>query len=206
MQSIRKLPLGTFKRELRQVARTVLEQKGFQTEERTGKGIRPGARFKAEPAKGPALEVAVRTGRERSLGFSRLNTSSWRTLQSVQLVVAVVPHQDTPGDFEVLAFESKTLKSWYGKALKALESADRAPELAAPVFIPLDEQSKKNLGHNIVGLKKAALWSVRINAQRLENAKLSGDLETFIDRVKREFAERNEVDVSKVSVEFRILA
>jgi hypothetical protein len=35
---------------------------------------------------------------------------------------------------------------------------------------------------------------------------LREDDETFINRVKREFAERNEVDVTRVSVEFRILA
>ena len=202
----RKIPFGAMQGRLRQAAKAVLEERGFKTVERTGKGIRPGARLIAKPAKGRAIEVAVRTSRERSLGFSRLNNGDWRTLEKVQLVVAVVPDRTEQGDYEVLAFESKTLKSWYGKALKQLERASRSPELEVPVFIPLDERSKKNLGHDIVGLKNAARWRVRIEAKQLEDQMLREDDETFINRVKREFAERNEVDVTRVSVEFRILA
>jgi hypothetical protein len=205
LKSYVKMPLGTSKIRLRRAAANALAEKGFEIEERTGKGIRPGARLTAKASKGPTLEVAVRTGRERSLGFSRLSNGNWRTLQSVQLVLGVVPDDESAGDFVVLAFESKTLKSWYGKALKALKNAGRSPDLDVPIFIPLDEQSKKNVGHSIVGLKKAALWSVCIGAKQLEDQHLAEGLETFIDRVKREFAERNEVDVSKVSVEFRIL-
>ena len=59
----------------------------------------------------------------------------------------------------------------------------------APIFIPIDEQSNKNLGHNIVGLKNAARWSVFVKDQNLENEKLSEELKTLIERVKREFAE-----------------
>lgn len=200
------MPLGASKIQLRRAAANALAQKGFEIAERTGKGIRPGARLTAKASKGPAIEVAVRTGRERSLSFSRLSNGNWRTLQSVQLVLGVVPDDESAGDVAVLAFESKTLKSWFGKALKALEDAGRSPGFEVPIFIPLDEKFKKNVGHNIVGLKKAALWSVRIGVKQLEEQSRGEDFETFIDRVKREFAERNEVDVSKVSVEFRILA
>jgi hypothetical protein len=197
---------GASKIRLRRTAANALAEKGFEIEERTGKGIRPGARLTAKASKGPALEVAVRTGRERSLGFSRLSNGNWRTLESVELVLGVVPDDESAGDFAVLAFKSTMLKKWYDKALKALEDAGRSPDLDVPIFIPLDEKSKKNVGHNIAGLKKAALWSVRIGVKQLEEQNQSEDFETFIDRVKREFAERNEVDVSKVSVEFRILA
>jgi len=189
MKNVRKTPFGMHRSRLRRAAAAALEKKGFKTEERRGKGIRPGGRLIAKPAKGPALEVAVRTGRERLLGFSRLSNGTWRTLHRVQLVLAVVPQQERPGDFEVLAFESKTLKGWYGKALKALKSAGGSPKLAAPIFIPIDEQSNKNLGHNIVGLKNAARWSVFVKDQNLENEKLSEELKTLIERVKREFAE-----------------
>jgi hypothetical protein len=200
-----KVSFGALQVRLRQAAKTALEERGFKTVKRPGKGIRPGARLVAKPARGPAVEVAVRTSRERALGFSRLDNGDWRTLQKVQLVLAVVPDR-AEGAYQLLAFESKTLKSWYGRALKALESAGRSPELAVPVFIALDEQSKKNVGHNIVGLKKAALWSVSIGLKQLEDQKLSEDQETFVNRVKREFAERMEVDVSKVWVKFGLLA
>ena len=140
-----KLPSGTSKIRLRRAAANVLAQKGFEIEERTGKGIRPGARLTAKPSKGPPLEVAVRTGRERSLGFSRLSDGNWRTLQSVQLVLGVVPDDESASDFAVFAFESKTLKIWFDRALKALENAGRSPDLDVPIFIPLDEKSKKML-------------------------------------------------------------
>jgi hypothetical protein len=55
-------------------------------------------------------------------------------------------------------------------------------------------------------LKNAALWSARIEAKRLKDQNLGGQSESFFDRVKREFAERNQVDVNKVQVKFRILA
>jgi hypothetical protein len=154
---------------------------------------------------GPSFEVAVRTGRERSIGFSRLSGGDWRTLRSVLWVLSVVPDDNSDTYFSIFAFEAKTLTSWFNKALKALEKAKRAPELDVPIFIPLDEQSKKNVGHNIAGLKKAAIWSAPIGLKQLENQSLNEGAETFIDRVRREFAERNETDVSNVAVEFRIL-
>jgi len=55
-------------------------------------------------------------------------------------------------------------------------------------------------------LKNHALWSIRVSASQLEEQDRQDDPDTFIERVKREFAARNDVDVSKVSVEFRILA
>lgn len=206
MKSLSKMPLGAFKIRLRRAAANALEEKGFAIKERTGKGIRPGARLSAKPSKGPALEVAVRTGSERSLGFSRLSNGDWRTLQSVQWVLGVAPDDGSAGDFTVFAFKSTRLKIWFDKALKALVDAGRSPDLDVPIFIPLDEKSKKNVGHNIVGLKNAAVWTAPIKMKQLEEQNQSENFETFIDRVKREFAERNQVDVSKVSVEFRILA
>ena len=192
---------------LRQAAANILAVKGgFKVEERTGKGIRPGARWSAKPSKGPAIEVAVRTGRERSLGFSRLSDGNWRTFQGVQLVLCVVPAEKSADDFDVFAFDSKTLGIWFGKALEALEKAARAPELHVPIFIALDEKSKKNLGHNIGGLKDEAVWSASISKKQIEDQSPSEDLEELIDRIKRELAKRNKVDVSRVSVELRMLA
>jgi hypothetical protein len=190
---------------LRQAAANALTEKGFEIEEQTGKGIRPGARLMAKPPDGPAQRVAVRTGAQRSFGFSRDSNGNFRTLDRVDIVLAVAPDEHRAGGFEVFAFESETLKGLYAQALKELEKVGRSPELDLPIFIPLDEQPKKNLGHHIANLKARALWSVCIGAEELP-AQQPGELETFIDRVKREFAEKNEVDVSKVSVEFRILS
>jgi hypothetical protein len=57
--------------------------------------------------------------------------------------LSAVPADESSSDFEVFAFESKTLKIWFSKALKALEKAERAPDLDVPIFLPLDDRSKK---------------------------------------------------------------
>ena len=59
----------------------------------------------------------------------------------------------------------------------------------------------------MAGIKDAALWSRCSEEGELlkPQALPQASWETFINRVKREFAERNEVDVSKVQVEFRII-
>jgi hypothetical protein len=201
-----KPPLGAEKIKLRRAAAQLLAARGYKIKERTGKGIRPAARLTATSADGSSLEVAVRIGSERSIGITRLRNGKFRTLDVVDQVLAIVPDEERAADYQVFAFDSKTLKTWYGQALDELNKADRSPELDVPVFIPFDERSKKNVGHNIVGLRKAELWSASISAKELKDQNLSDASESFIDRVKREFAERNEVDVTKVSVEFRILA
>ena len=197
--------VGVPKIRLRRAAAAALAKKGFEIHERTGKGIRPGARWTAKPPKGPAVQVSVRICQQKSLSFSRRQDGSFR-FENVAWVLAVVPDEESAGDFSVFAFKSETLKNWYGKALDALEDAGRSPELDVPIFIPLYEKSKKNVGHNIIGLNKAAAWSARIEPKQLEDRRLGENSESFLDRVKREFAQRNEVDVSKVRVKFRILA
>src|SRR3954454_17711248 len=180
MTRSRKTSLGAFKRQLRLVAKTIFaEKQGVALEELTAKGIQPAARWRAKPANGPAFDVAVRTSNQRTLGFSRLPEHGWRTLEKVKWVLDVVPHRERPGDFEVLAFESKMLKGRFGKALQALENAGRSPDLDVPIFIPLDEKSKKNLGHDIAGLKDAARWCVEISAKQLLDQRVREGLEAF---------------------------
>jgi hypothetical protein len=124
---------------------------------------------------------------------------------SVDLVIAVVPAEKNSESIEVLAFDSKVLRGCFDKALKGLEQADRSSRFEMPIFVPLDKESRKNVGHGVSNLKEMALWTVRVGADELKLKTSSAAAETFIDRVKREFAEKNEVDVSKVVVEFRIL-
>jgi len=191
------------KSELRQVGRAVLEQQGYGTEPQTGQGLLPGARLLAKKD-GRALEVAVRTSHQRALSFTVQTNGRWRGL-SVDLVLAVVPAEKNSESIEVLAFDSKVLRGCFDKAFKGLEQADRSSRFEMPIFVPLDKESRKNVGHGVSNLKEMALWTVRVGADELKLKTSSAAAETFIDRVKREFAEKNEVDVSKVVVEFRIL-
>jgi len=100
------------------------------------------------------------------------------------------------------AFWENTIAE-FEKAWKALEKAGRSLSFEIPIFIPLDEVSRKNVGHNIANLKARAVWSVRLSAEEVRARTSAASGETFYERVKREFAERNGVDVSQVEVEFR---
>jgi hypothetical protein len=190
------------KSELRQVGRAALEQKGYETEARTGQGLLPGARLLARKD-GGTFEVAVRTSNQRALSFTRQPNGGWRGL-SVDIVIAVVPAEKNSESIEVLAFDSKILRSCFDKALKGIKQADRSARFEIPIFVPFDKESRKNVGHGVSNLRDEALWTVS-GADKLKLKTPSAATETFIDRVKREFAERNEVDPSKVVVEFRIL-
>jgi len=191
------------KSELRMIGRTVLEDRGYLTELRTGQGLLPGARLRAKKD-GEAFDVAVRTSHQRTLSFTMQTSGRWRGL-SVDLVLAVVPAEKNSESVEVLAFDSTVLKDRFDKALKGLEHADRPARYEMPVFVPLDRETRKNVGHGVSNLKEVALWTQRVGAAELKFKISIDSVETFIDRVKREFAERNQVDVSKVVVEFRIL-
>jgi hypothetical protein len=140
------------------------------------------------------------------LSFSKRAQDEWGTLSSVDLILAVVPAKKEAGHFEVLAFDSKLLTLAFNAAWKELELAKRAVSFDMPIFIPLDSGSRKNLGHGVSSLNAGKAWCVNFDPDAIKARAFARDAETFLDRVKREFAERNEVDVSKVVVEFRILA
>src|ERR1700733_14411434 len=92
---------GSSKNLLRRFAADVLKEKGFKVEEQTGQGIRPWARLIATPPEGPPIKIAVRTGVDRSISFSRLASGEFRTLGRVHLVLAVVPDEKNSNDLAV---------------------------------------------------------------------------------------------------------
>jgi hypothetical protein len=189
---------------LRQIGREALENEGYETTVKRGQGLLPGARLIARKD-GEHFVVAVRTSHERVLSFTMQTNSQWRTLENVDMVLAVVPAAKNSEIVEVFAFDSTALKARFDIASKGLERVDRSSSFEMPIFIPIDKESRKNVGHTVSNLKEIKLWSFNVSAAAMK-VKASGDnAGTFIDRVKREFAERNEVDVSKVVVEFRIL-
>jgi hypothetical protein len=190
---------------LRQLGREALEEQGYETEVKSGQGLLPGARLVARKD-GERFDVAVRTSHERVLSFTMQTNAQWRALSNVDLVLAVVPAAKNSENVEVLAFDSTALIGRFNIASKGLERADRSSSFEMPIFIPIDKESRKNVGHGVSNLKEIALWSVNVRAVAMKIKTSDDSSGTFIDRVKREFAERNEVDVSKVVVEFRILS
>jgi hypothetical protein len=188
---------------MRGLVPSLLADRGLkEVRARSGQGLLPGSRLIAK-RQGQEIDVAVKASLERSLNFTKQSRNRWRTVSAVDLVVAVVPALNAL-DFEVLAFDGPPLVAEFEKAWEALERAGRSLSFEIPIFIPLDQVSRKNVGHDIANLKALAIWSIRLSAEELKARNSAESGETFYDRVKREFAERSGVDVSKVEVEFRI--
>jgi hypothetical protein len=188
---------------MRSLVPSVLADRGHkEIRARSGQGLLPGSRLIAK-RDGEEIDVAVKASLERSLSFTKQSKSRWRTASAVELVVAVVPALN-PQDIEVVAFDAQPLIAVFEKAWQALEKAGRSLSFEIPIFIPLDEVSRKNVGHNIANLKVLAVWSVRLSAEEVRARTSAESGETFYQRVKREFAERNGVDVSQVEVEFHV--
>lgn len=182
----------------RNVARAVLKEKGYDVQIKPGQGYLPGARLIATRAR-KKVDVAVKASQQRAIGFTRQANGRWRTLDAVDLVVVVVPDAHNMADAEVFGFARKPLVATFDRAWKALENAKRPTGFNAPVFIPLDEQSRKNLGHDVGNLKKFAVWSVRLPEDELDQ-RASGDEESYLDQFRRRFAAENGVDVGQVVV------
>jgi hypothetical protein len=133
---------------------------------------------------------------------------SWKTIPNVDEVVAVTPAADELRSVEVFGFDPKVLIKIFDAALAA--QLKRYPRLSkeAPIFVSLDEGRRGGTTKTISGLKAQAQWSLILS---LDSTTTGGSSRSeantgFIERVKREFAELNGVDVSKVSVDFRINA
>jgi hypothetical protein len=167
--------------------------------------LRPGARLSVTH-EGVTRRVAVRCSFERALGFARDAEGDWRPLIKVDWIVAIVPAAGVSDDLQIYCFDASSLIEPYDNALSEMKKAGRAPSLEMPIYIPLDPRSRKNVGHNQVGLAEQAMWSRTVSGEGVGESPPTAAQENFIERVKREFAEINNVNVEKVSVEFRIIA
>jgi hypothetical protein len=198
------LPYGAMvnslkKIDLRRAGRQALVDAGYLVKALSGPGFLPGARLEAVRGN-EVLTVAVRATQERIVGFSRHPNGHWRTLETVDLVLVATPLKKSLRSIEVLAFSAAALTPLFDEALDESSAADTANSM--PVFIPLDFGTKKQLGHSISGLETRALWRRTIELE--SGSDVPTGMDTFLERVKREFAELARVDAAKVYVEFRI--
>ena len=187
---------------LRDAAQFALRQRRYEVEIRTAPGAVRGARLIA--VKGPAkLTVAVRTSQRREVGLVRGETGLWKTVSKVdQILVAVPSKQPKSSDHvEVLCFDSETL-------IKAFEDhADKLHltiEPNVPVFIPLDAVRTNNSIALAPELNALALWSDEFEMKELRRQFRAKQLDQFMARVTREFAELFGIDSERVIVDFRI--
>jgi hypothetical protein len=183
----------------RLVAQSILKKEcGYDVSLNPGQGYLPGARLIAARS-GQSIDVAVKASQERILSFTRRPNKRWRTLHSVDLVIAIVPSEQNPDEADVYAFERKPLIRAFDRAWKALEDAKRSMGFNIPIFVPIDEVSRKNVGHAIGNLKKHAVRTFHLTEQDLEELS-SGIEESYVDAFRRRFAAENGVDVSQVMV------
>jgi hypothetical protein len=191
------------KRHLRERARVALEGRGLRVELKAGAGIVPGARLRTFHGT-EARQIAVRTSLDRKVGFTRHPDGRWKTIPAVDEIVVAVPSAEEPGSAEVLCFDRKVMIDACNAALAARKKEYPRLSHKAPIFIALDTSDEGDPPEN---LKAKAKWrtTVPLAAGRTRDS-ASTPAKSFIERVKREFAELNGVDESKVVVEFRIIA
>ena len=193
------------KQQLRDGACEVLTNRQYAPELVSGPGIVPGARLRATAGPAAGKQIAVRTSQDREVGLLRRHDSrKWRTIPKVHEVVVAVPSLTNPdSSIEVLCFDPKTVIALFDAAVE--KAGSRTLSYKAPVFMALDDSPQKGSGALAGGLGAKAKWWEEISVESVA-AKLPDQSDGFIERIKREFAERNGVDVSKVVVEFRIVA
>ena len=190
---------------LRRAARCALEQRGFKVRQLTGMGIVPGTRLEAVKAE-VAKEIAVRTSHDRKVGLMRHPSGKWRTVPRVGEVVVAVQALDDPKSAEVLGFTpAKLIRAFDALAAKVDKGKSRKTAYKSPIFIALDPLAEDGDGLRS-GLKGKAEWSriMPLNSEAPDLQLAEGKI-GFIERVRREFAELNGVDVNRVFVNFHIV-
>jgi hypothetical protein len=183
---------------LRNVGRAVLMERGYDVQVNPGQGYLPGARLSAAKG-GKKFNVVMKASQQRTVSFTKQSRTRWRSLHAADLVIAVIPAEHDRNEAEVLAFEKKPLERIFNRAWKELENAKRPVGFNIPIFIPIDETSRKNVGHNVGNLKKLAIWSVHLGAEEVA-ARSSNDEENYVDQFRRRFAAENGIDVSQVMI------
>jgi hypothetical protein len=187
---------------LRTVAQAVLIDRGYEVREKPGRGYLPGSRLVAEKNGKPTI-VAVKASNERALSFTRQPDGKWRTLHAAGLVLAVVPAMDDEEEVEVLAFKRDVLVAAFDRAWKALQKEERPLSFNIPVFVPLDEIGRKNVGHDVGNLKKLADWPVRLTTEQARAKSVTRTDKSYIDCFIHRYAKENGVDEHRVFIGIR---
>jgi len=190
---------------LRECARLAVEGRGFKVELISGPGIVPGARLRA--IKGSEeREIAVRSSLDREVGLTRRPNGGWATIPRMDEVVVAVPVDGQPDSAEVLSFAPDVVIKAFDAALAARLKDKPGFPIKAPLFVALDDRKHGRPPIAEAGLKSKAQWQTVVPLAAVPRQRLSPAISPvgFIERVKQEFADLHGVDVSKVTVEFRI--
>jgi hypothetical protein len=206
----------------RACARTALEQRGFVVRKKAGLGVAPGARLRIHRPGQTQQNVVVRVSKKRTIGIKRHRWSGkWFEVPRLNEVVVVSPSLNDPKIADVYGFDAAVLVQIFD----TLDTMRNGPftserELNFPIFValdPLESDGSNRISSNLI---EKSSWQAEIllpestayasidlgdvvAANAASNSKVNP--EGFIERVRREFAEINGVDVSKVTVNFQIV-
>jgi hypothetical protein len=138
------------------------------------------------------------------VGLTRHPNDKWVTVPNVDEVVFAVPALDGSDAAEVLSYSPDVLVDAFDRALEVQKGRNKALSHKAPIFIALDESADGDLVAS--GLRSKAQWTTVIpmgSIRRLAAARGESFVE-FRQRVHREFAQLQGLDVHEVDVEFII--
>jgi hypothetical protein len=190
------------KAQLRACATIPLERRGYTAVVVSGPGVVPGGRLRVRKGE-EEKTIAVRTSSDREIGCTRQPSGGWTTLARMDEVIVVVPSRDDQTVAEVFSFDPQVLIAELDKEL-AIQKA-RVPDLSykTPIFVSLDDRRRRSK-ELIPGIKSKCKWSDLVAVGAVSQSAGTETVPQFIDRVKREYAELNKVDVDRVKVQFSI--
>jgi hypothetical protein len=203
-------------RTLRACARVALERRGFIVRKKPGLGVVPGARLRIQLPGHAQRTVAVRVSKKRRIGIARHQWSgNWFEVAGLDEVIVVSPSLHDPMVADVYDFDAQVLI----KIFDDLDTLRNGPYTEKrkqnfPIFVALDPQSDdegKTISSNLIA---KASWTEPVSLPSASTAVIGSDAvptrpvtsgdagsrEGFIERVRREYAELNGMDVSKVVI------
>jgi hypothetical protein len=191
---------------LRDIGRAALEGPGIGVEEVPGRGIMPGAKVQiSEPGKKPRV-ATIRVSLDREVALTRHPDGKWVTVPNVDEVIFVVPAADGSDSAEVLSFRPSIVIDAFNHALDRLKRQNPALSYKAPVFVALDDATDDDFATASSALKEKAQWTKVISIDSVRRSRQRESVREFRERVHREFAKLQGLDISDVAVEFTIKA
>jgi len=213
-------------RPLRAAAKAAAEAQGYSAEVVRGSG---GARLDLEKD-GKKYFALVRTSSDRYLGWMRTEEEEWRGMKDADLIIAAALNAQRPGTADVYGLSPQDVEQAFDANLKSRDArAEGRLSKSAPIFVCLDTVPPHKAWAAGGNLKTLAKWSttVKLGTDTPETSEVvvratrqllgtptpsltmaerdpASARESFIARVKEEFATLVGVKPEQVSVEFRV--
>jgi len=182
----------------REIAQFALKRRGYDVTVVAAPRVAPGARLTA--TKGAAtLEIAVRTSQRREVGMIPNSDGRWKGVSGFDWCLVVVPSKSSTM-VEVICFNFTKLAEAFDEHVRKHKLQTEAE---VPLFVKLDailfgKSTSPKSGPKLVA------WRDEFPADEMGKRSKVKQVDEFINRVTREFADLVGVDAERVAVDFRI--